>query len=258
MAAPTRGSAAAGATDAGGAWTFTGASTAAGRVHIAHILQDGNTNGAVSSVVGTNIENLVGTDAVWTQIPGANADGSHVVGSPAAARQFLYIGRALSSSAPTISGANSTSEDLYALLYQWLDVNTGTTLSAVIENGSAGTALSAAGTGTAVADQDVTTLGADRLALNFYGVNLNSVPTDPSGESGGTWVLDNFFSSATGTDGSVSLYDAAMPSVGTIDGGTSTITSASWGVVGFALIGTTSATPASLLYPPRSPTIRQI
>ena len=242
-----------GATDAGGAWSYTTASpAAAGRVIIAQILQDGNTDGALTSIVGTNIENLAGTDNVWTQITGANADGSHPVGDPAAARQFLYIGRSLSTTAATISGGNSTSEDLYIRAAEFSDVNTGTALSDVIENASAGAFVNGVGTGTSMSDADVTTLGADRLALNFRAANDDVTWTVYSGESGGTWQNSLAYSDAAGTDGAIALERADMVSAGTIGGATATVSpSASWGVVGFALIGTTPAGPAtSMIYQP--------
>jgi len=166
MAAPSYVNAGTGATDAGGAWSYTcQASAAAGRVFIVQILQDGTTTGAVTSVVGTNIENLGGTDNVWTAVAVNQA-----VGSSTAALQHIYIGRALSTSAPTISGANSTSEDLYIRSYQFTDVSTGTTLATVIENGTAGATANGVATSNTAADTGVTTLGVDRLALNLVGV----------------------------------------------------------------------------------------
>lgn len=242
MTAPTFDSAGAGATDAGGVWAYTvTGGIAAGRVIIVQILQDGTTNGAVTVTGASNIENLAGTDNQWTQIPGPNGDSSWPVGSPAAARQFLYIGRCLSTSSPTISGGNSTSEDLYIRSYTFVDVNTGTTLSDVIENSSAGSAVNGSGTGTTVSDTGVTTLDVDRLALQLVAINDDVAVDAFAGETGGDWVEPVAeYAEASGTDGCLQLQTADMAAAGTINGGTDTIVSAGWGVVGFALIGTTA------------------
>lgn len=239
MAAPTTGTGGSGATDAGGAWTYTtGDPNAAGIVVIVQILQDGATTGALSSIVGTNIENLAGTDNEWTAIVTDSP-----CGSPTAALQHIFIGRTINVDPPTISGANSTSEDLYFIDNTFGNVNTGTTLAAVIENGTAGSTANEAGTGTTVSDAAVQTLGPDRLALAFIGGNDDpaSFASQFTGETGGDWGLLNSFGSSTGTDGSVVIQRATMTSAGTINGGTYTVGSSfAWGVVGFALIGTTA------------------
>lgn len=231
-----------GATDAGGAWSFTcSAPGAAGRVIIVQIYQDGNTNGAVTVTGATNIENLAGTDNAWTQIPGTNADGSWLVGQTSVGRHFIYIGRSLSTSAPTISGGNSTSEDLYIIAHEFQDVNTGTTLADVIENSSAGNAVNFASDNTiTIQDSGVTTLGKNRLALNLIAMedDETNFATVFSGQSGGTWVLRGSFGSSSGTDGAVILQTATMASAGTINGGSYEVGAQTWySTVGFALIG---------------------
>ena len=242
MAAPSYVNAGTGATDSGGAWSYTcQASAAAGRVFIVQILQDGATSGALSSVVGTNIENLGGTDNVWTAVA-----INQPVGSPTAALQHIYIGRALSTSAPTISGANSTSEDLYIRSYQFTDVSTGTTLATVVENG-AGTSANGVGSSNTASDTAVATLGPARLALNFLAVDDDNALAQFSGQSGGTWTEVAEYANSSGTDGAIQMQYASMPGVWTIDGGTASITdSDNWGVVGFALIGTTASAPQSM------------
>ena len=238
MAAPNLVSGGIGVTDAGGAWTYTcGNPVAAGRVVVVQILQDGTTTGALTSIVGTNIENLAGTDNVWTVVA-----VDQPCGDPTAALQHVYIGRTINTSAPTISGGNSTSEDLYITDGGFNNVNTGTTLAAVIENGSAGATANEVGTGTTVTDTAVQTLGPDRLAVNLTGGNDD--PTDFAlaftGESGGNWETANSFGSSSGTDGSVNFQVATIASAGTINGGSRTVgASFSWGTIGFALIGTT-------------------
>ena len=256
MAAPTFDAAAdgGGITDAGTAWSYGGGSPTAGQLVIAQILQDGNINGAVTVTgAGTGVvENLAGTDDAWTQIVGGNADGSFPIGSPAAARQHLYIGRALSTSPVVISGDNTT-DDLYIRVYHFDDVSTGTTLATVIENATAGSTVNSAGTSATIADASVQTLGADRLALNFVAGNDDNALDAFTGMTGGTWAeAIAEYATATGTDGVIGLQTATMATAGTIDGGTDGWADAadSWGVVGFALLPAAAATPASLIYQP--------
>jgi hypothetical protein len=236
MAAPSYVDAGTGATDAGGAWSYTcQASTAAGRVFIVHILQDGTTFSAVAVTGATNIEALDGTDNTWTAI----ADWSSVGGL---GLHRVYIGRSLSTSAPTISGTNSTSEDLYIRSYQFTDVSTGTTAETVFENSSAGVVLTASNTVDPISDVSVTTLGPDRLALNFVAITDDNAISAFTGMTGGTWTeAVSEYADAAGTDGCIQLQQAAMASAGTINNGTTTHvdTADGWGVIGFALIGTT-------------------
>lgn len=235
MAAPTFVTASTGATDAGGAFTATGAAPgAAGRIIILHVFQDGTTDGAVTFTSATNIENLAGTDNQWTSI------GEFQVGNAESGRHYLWIGRSLSTSAPTFTGGNSTSEDLYFRMYEFSGVSLGTTLATVIENVTAGTATGAFATSTSVADVGVTTLGTNRLALNFIAVDDDvqaAELTAMTGETGGDWAYPvAAYGDASGTDGTVALVTATIAAAGTINGGTDTITSGGWGVVGFALI----------------------
>lgn len=246
MAAPTFVQTSTGATDAGGAWFFTPSSSVArGNIVIAHILQDGSTSGAVARTGQTFVTDLAGASG-WTFI------GEFAVGNPTAALQHLWIGRASTTAQPAgISGTNSTSEDLYMNVYEFADCSAGTTLATVIENSTAGSTANGVGTSNTASDTAVTTLSVDRLALNFLGINDDNPFAGFTGQSGGTWVTRSSYADASGTDGAIYLTSAAMASAGTIDGGTGSITDIdSWGVVGFALIGTT---PATLV--PRSPGI---
>jgi hypothetical protein len=113
-------------------------------------------------------------------------------------------------------------------------------------------------TSTTVSDTGVTTLGPDRLALQLVAANDNIAIDAFVGETGGDWVeAAAEYADSAGTDGMVQLQTAAMATAGTIDGGSDTVVSAGWGVVGFALIGTTVAATTSLIYSPR-PMIRNI
>lgn len=252
MAAPSFNTVTVGATDAGGAWSFSLSGLT--NTIIVQLLQDGTTNGAVAlTTVGDAWENLAGTASALTSIPGGNADGSFPIGSAATGRQFLWIGRAHAGGADnTFAGSNSTSEDVYFRGYSFLNVSTGTTLATVIENGTAGTANNGAATSTTCSDTGVTTLGVDRLAVNFVGLSDDAMGLAVfTGATGGTWTNFQIYEEASGTDATLAYEDCTLTSAGTINGGSDTITSIGWGVVGFALIGTTAAGPL----PPHRPEI---
>lgn len=239
MAAPTLTQVSANLTDTTGAWLSTiflaGSNpVTAGRVLIIHCLQDGATGSAVTQTTG--VTSLSGTPDVATVI------GTFSVGA-SAALHHLWIGRVPSSGSLTIGGTNSSTEDLYIRAYEFANVNSGTTLADVLENGSAGSVASGSGDVAQIDDVGVTTLGVDRLALNFVAVNDDNALDAFTGMTGGTWVEPTAeHADATGTDGAIGICTAGMATAGTINGGTDTMALAdAWGVVGFALIGTTVA-----------------
>lgn len=204
-----------------------------------------------NTVTPSNVEDIAGTDSAVTDVTGGAVVGSGV----GAAKQRVWLGRALTS-APSISvSVNASGDDIYMRLYEFSGVSTGTTLAAVIENGAeAFFYMNGADTTATILDTAVTTNGADRLALNFIAVNDDNEATFDTeaftGMTGGTWVSGGSYGTATGTDGSIGLQYATMASAGTIDGGSLSMgVSDAWGVVGFALIPATVAT--SLVYNPR-------
>lgn len=242
MAAPTYDSATIGTTDAGGAWGSSSfVAVGVGDLLILHVFQDGATSGAVGVSTFVGVENLAGTDNQMDYL------GEFPVGNPTAGYSHLWIGRALSTTGGGVnSGTNSTSEDLYIRTYSFKNVSTGTTLATVIENGTAGSTANGVGTSNTASDTAVTTLGADRLALNFVAVNDDDAISAFTGETGGDWTLAVApYADAGGTDGAIGLQIATISAAATIDGGTENhVDSDAWGVVGFALIGTTVAPPA--------------
>lgn len=228
--------AAAGAIDIAGAWSYTcQAPGASGRLIIVQLLQDGTTAGAVTVTGATNITSITGTANAWTALKTEQA-----VGSASAALQSVYAGRSTGTSAPTISGGNSTSEDVATRSYQFFNASAGATVATVIENSTAGNATNGAGTSTSVADTAVVTTAASRLACNFIAVgsaNRASELTAMSGATGGTWAYAvAAYGTATGLGATLALTTATMSASGTIDGATDAITSSAWGVIGFAII----------------------
>lgn len=226
----------AGETDATGPWSYTiTAPAAAGNLIIVQVFQDATSaNNAISITSATNVENLAGTDNVFTALAATGSD----VGSAAAGYQYIFIGRALNLSAIVITGGNSGADDIYIRAYEFSGVVKGTTLATVIENSTAGSFANGAGTSTTCADTGVTTLGADRLALNFVALADDAMGLAAfAGQSGGTWALPvAIYETATGTDATLGLNTAPIAVAGTINGGTDAITSIAWGVIGFALI----------------------
>ena len=174
--------------------------------------------------------------------------GSWNVGSPTAARQLLWIGRSQSTSAPVVTGANTGGDDVYVRMYEFTDCSTGTTFAEVVEGGP----LGAVGTAPAPSLTDVPsppqTLTVWR-STSSRSTTTTSSSTSPGRRAGtGRWRRPT--RRAPGTDGAIGLQTAAMATAGTIDGGTFSMDSDAWGVVGFALIGTTVV---DTTYYPRHP-----
>jgi hypothetical protein len=229
-----------GAADAGGAFTATGmAPAAAGNIIILQVLQDGTTDSAVTQTSATNITALDGTANTWTPI------GEYQVGNAESGRQYLWVGRSTGTSAPTFTGGNSTSEDVFARMYEFSGVDANaTTVAGILENATAGTIGSAYNTSTTCSDVSVQTTYAGGMALNFVALSDDAMGLAVfAGMSGGTWALSpDVYSDSAGTDGSIALMRAPMTAAGTIDGGSDAITSIGWGVIGFALIPELSPT----------------
>jgi hypothetical protein len=232
VAAPAWVKSNAGVVDTTGAFASSLAGVAVGNLIVFQVNADGDTDFNAVTFTDTNntIEDLAGTDNTMTAIA-AQAIGSSV------SSHWLWLGRAL---ATTVSiDASTAGEDVYCQIHEFGDHNNaGTTLADVIENVTAGSFLNGTGSGTTLSDTSVQTLGADRLACNFIAAN-NAVQASFgsfAGETGGDWILRTSFGSTTGTDAAVGLQTATIASAGTINGGTDPITTASWGVIGFALI----------------------
>ena len=226
MAAPSFRGASTGFTDATGAWAFTNDFVVnVGNVVILQVLQDGTTAGAVAlTMSGFSYENLAGTDNALTQIPGPSTGGAWPIGASNQAFQYLYIGRKISGTNDTFNGTNSTSEDVYVRLYAFDIVSTGATLAEVIENGTAGNANNGAATSTTCSDTAVTTLGPDRLALNFVGLSDDLMGLAAfAGETGGNWDLIAVYEESSGTDATIGLQISPIASLASGLGGLASI-----------------------------------
>lgn len=242
MAAPAFVQAGAGIVVQTGNADMTLASAVAGNIVILQALEDGTTGlGPDLTFTFTNVEALDGTDSSMTGIT-AHISPQGTVGSPIAALQYVRIGRVMANGTVTVNMATSAN-DGYARLYEFSGVHTGSALADVIENGTAGSHVNGAGTSATIADSGVTTLGADRLAINLVAVNDDNALDAFTGMTGGTWAEATAeYLTATGTDGAIGLQTATIASAGTIDGGTDSMgISDAWGVVGFALIPAAAA-----------------
>jgi hypothetical protein len=241
MATPTYTAAKASAiaNDTGGAWSHTTAApSASGQLIIVHVFQDGTSaSNAITIDSATNCTNLAGTSNAYTPLA---ATGFPVgsVGTPTG-YHYIFFARSTGTSASVITGGNSGTDDIYVRTYQFTGVHPGTTIAHILENGTAGTVASDAGTSASVTDVGVTTTDVERLCLNFIAVADDAQAaqlTDFAGESGGTWAYPVAAAGlATGTDGTLALISAELASAGTINGASDAITSEAWGVIGFAL-----------------------
>lgn len=234
---PTRVGSGTGVEDTAGAINVTKTGVTVGNLIIVQAMADGDSSLVALTFNDTNnsVESITGTANTMTLLTGhpikigvtdpPSAGGSH----------WLWFGRATATTASI--DVTTAGQDTYIRVYEFTNVNTGTTFNDIIENGSAGTAVNEFGNSGTVPDVGVTTLGPDRLALNFIGVNDDSTDAYESftGETGGDWVLTDQFEAAGGTDGAIFLQVADMPSAGTINGGTMTMDSDPFGVIGFAL-----------------------
>jgi len=228
-----------------GVAVLTGSGTAskttctAGNIIFVHLVNRGNDYGFPFSI--TNISNLAGTASSISQVCVDRTLGTGNVHS-------LYIGRCTADgtcSAGAAAGAGS--EDVYFRVYEFSGAYPGTDNTGIgtIENGGL-TFASGSGTSTSVLDTGVTTNGADRLALQFIGLASNQAIGNLTGETGGDWTeAVAEYQDATGSTATLQLQSASVTSAGTIDGGTVTVTSVGWGVIGTALIGIASAASSS-------------
>ena len=241
MAAPTFAAAGTGVAFVGSGTSSITVSATNGDVIVFH-WSSGHSSLAAGDIVldaaGTsNLADLAGTNDAMTLIAGTDL-GTSVYKTGTTPVGGIAFGRATATATITLSITLSAAVDpMYARLYAFTGVNTGSTLADIIENATAGSVVAGSGTTAAISDVGVQTLGADRIACNFVGVNDDNALAVFTGQTGGTWVepVAEFTSTAGNPDGALQIQTADMAAAGTIDGGSQTMSAAdNWHIAGFA------------------------
>ena len=210
----------------------------AGNLLLLDIVERGLTGDFSGPSNGVNINRLDGSSGFLT-----GYISNHGIGSPSTSQRFVYAGRAAANGTCSVDlTVGASGNDLFARIYEISGASTGTTTGTVFEASAV-----EANTTTTIVDSSVTTLGADRLAVQFVALESNQALGDFTGETGGDWT-EAFaeFASSTGVTATLQIQTANMTAAGTIDGGTISITSAGWGVSGFAIIGAPASAPSVL------------
>jgi hypothetical protein len=243
MAAPAFVQAGSGVAITTGTGTCTIAGCTAGNLIIMQVYEDGVADDLGRSNI-VNVEMLDGTDGDMNNLLTFGQ-----VGGPKTGALFIYMGRVIANGTCSQDfTVGASSDDLFARAYEFSGESAGTTVATVCENGGS-TWGGSADTGTSVGAQSVVTNGPDRLALTFVFIDDDQAIGSFTGETGGDWTeVVAEFASATGTQACLQLQSAAMPSAGTISGGSATIgVSSGWGSIGTALIGMGSDPTATSL-----------
>lgn len=211
-------------TPSGGTVSITGVTI--GNFLMIHFISRGGLGTSYSNFVG--IENLAGSTGVTELLHQSG------VGDPIGSRHSVWVGRATATTCSlTLS---NPSYDVFGRIYEFSGVNEGTLISDVCENG-AGQYGYDYWTQSSLIDEDVTTNDTDRLALNFIALESSQAVGVFTGQSGGTWTeAVAEYATTDGSDATLQLQMAEMPSAGTIDGGSTTITSTGFGLISTALI----------------------
>lgn len=240
MAAPSFVRAAAGVYE-GSASVYTAVNAVAAAVgdliavHVVGVSwSSGGDEPAVDAAGSTGIANLAGTNDALTWI--ATAGSPDLLGVGGA--HWIGLGRATATTV-TIAITRGSGTGHYSRGYVFSAANAGTTLAAVIENGSAGAHANGTGTTATVSDTGVQTLGPDRLAVQFLGIRDDNAVANFSGETNGDWVeaVAEFTNTSGNPDGCLQLQTATIAAATTIDGGTLNMGAADgWGCIGFAII----------------------
>ncbi len=175
-----------------------------------------------------NIENLAGVT------PGST---TWVNTSP----KQIFMGRVVADGTVSRDHTAAGGVATIARIYEFSGVSPGVNTTEVWEaSGESGPS-----TNTTILDRGVTTLGLHRLAFQLVNVRSSQVLPAFTGETGGDWTEAAQFN---GTTLSQQLQIAPMTNVGTIDGGSATIVSAYWSVLGLALIPRTTSDYGTLAW----------
>lgn len=178
------------------------------------------------------------------------------VGNPQVANHVIFLGRVMADGTCswdiTVGAAGA---DLTARIYEFSGVSIGYNIANVGENvgrQGGGQYQQTVGTNTTVTDPDVSSRDEMRLGVAFVAIRGSVTIDEFTGESGYNWTeAVAEYSHATGSGCTLQLQIADMTGIRDMVGsGTATISSAAWGVTGFALIP--SSIPLPRILPDRS------
>lgn len=233
MALPVPVQASAGLAVTTGTGTLSLTGCTAGNLVVFHVGADGNGDDySFSNVV--NVEKLDGTNNDFD-----NLVSQGWVGAGPSAKFTIFVGRAMADGTCSCDiTVGASGNDLFGLVYEFSDASLGTTVATVFENG-AQIQVSGANDDDTIGSEAVVSNGPNRLALVFGTVNDDLVIGDYVTETGGDYTEFAGFESASGTQMSLTLQAAEMPTQGTITPGHYVMTAAAaWGHLSTALIGT--------------------
>lgn len=221
MAAPSFVGAGSGTVITTGSGTVSKTGCTVGNIIVVQVLQDGGEE-VGGFTVGTisGIENLAGTDNTFTWLTSNTGTSIYA---------YAAIGRAISTSVSFGLNVGSDGFDLYARIYEFSGVITGTSVTDETSSMS--------GTAAQIDGPSLTTQGADRLCVALVYVNDDNAVGAFTGTTGATWAEATAeYATATGTDGCVQIQTATKTSAGTVSGGSYTMAAAdSWITIAFAL-----------------------
>ena len=149
-----------------------------------------------------------------------------------AGSRFVFVGRATADGTCSFDVTRVT-DNYVARMYEFSGeiADSFPSSAGVFENINSETGFV---TSTTITAPDVTTLGANRLAMCFVGVRSAQALTSFTGETGGDWT--ETVAEYQGTALTIQLQTAPIAAAGTITGGTQTISSAYWLCIGTALV----------------------
>jgi hypothetical protein len=218
-----------------GTGTVSKTSCTAGNLLILHVYEDQTASENTRSN-RVNVEALNGVD---------NADALYQsglqTGSPQVGGYVIFMGRVMANGTCSWDiTVGASGGDLSGRIYEFSGVSTGTQIANVGENvgGSAGGRYrSTANTTTSVVQGQVIPSGPKRLGLALVSMR-GAVTIDAfTGTSGGTWVEPVAeYSHSTGNGATMQIQTVDINDQTTIQNGTATITSSSWGCFTLALI----------------------
>jgi len=182
-----------------------------------------------------------------TGLPGSASLGhpsSAVVGSPTAGNTDFFMGRVTANGTCSVKVqlTGAATDPVYARFYEFSQAYLRDRWQDIVDD-SSGTE---GGTSTTITDENITTTGkvptGSCLAINLVAVNAALAVSPFTGETGGDWIEP--VAAFSGTAGTLQIQTSTLPLIGTIDGGTMTISpSTAWGVLGFALLPSVDLIP---------------